>query len=283
MYQEAMDAWPAGSAEVMVPTRYGSTHVVSAGPEERPVVVVLHGMGVPAPFMGATLEPSFLASHRVIAPDTIGDVGKSELDDLKSRPRTGADYAGWLDDVLGGLIAHDRDVDLIGTSYGAWIALHYGCAHPERVDRIALLNPLGIAPWSVLVALMGRIILLGVRLTRDPDSGARWAFRDQEDLAEAAAPWMRLTMKCRHVLGLPRPIPASTLRMLQIPTLVVLGQRDPVLGAPRRLVNRARLLPQMRLEVVGGGHALSVEAPEAVDTLLDDFLTKRSALGSHGR
>lgn len=121
MYQEALDFWPVPTSELTLPTRYGSIHVVSTGPEDGPFAVFFHGMSFPAPLTWATLEKPFLVSHRVIAPDTIGDVGKSELKSLKTRPRSGSDYARWVEDVLSQLVPANRQIDIIGASYGAWI------------------------------------------------------------------------------------------------------------------------------------------------------------------
>ena len=57
IYDEFLADWSVPATEVMVPTRYGVTHVTETGPKDGPVIVLLHGMGFPAPFMWATLAP----------------------------------------------------------------------------------------------------------------------------------------------------------------------------------------------------------------------------------
>ncbi|MGH9097348.1 MAG: alpha/beta fold hydrolase [Acidimicrobiales bacterium] len=273
IYGEFLAEWSVPTAEVMVPTRYGVTHVTEAGPKDGPVIVLLHGMGFPAPLMWAILAPHLGVSHRLIAPDTIGDIGKSLLDSEAKAPRSGVDYSHWLDDVLKGLAIDDEKVAIVGTSYGAWIALHYCLNAPERVDRLALMSPLGIAPWSVLTKLMRRMTRLIVQLRKDPDAGVRWLFQDREDLREVIAPWMRLSMQCRAKLGPPLPISRSKLRTITVPTLVAMGDNDPVLGPAGPLLRRARELPHARTEVLqGAGHALIVEVPEQMTGLLTAFL-----------
>lgn len=280
IYDEVLADWSVPPAEVMVPTRYGVTHVIEAGPKDGPVVVLLHGMGFPAPIMWSTLAPQLGVSYRLIAPDTIGDVGKSLLDGETKAPRSGADYSHWLGDVLEGVGIGDGKVAIVGTSYGAWLALHHCLNVPERVDRLALMSPLGLAPWSVLTKLLGRITRLIVQLRKDPDAGVRWLFRDREDLREVIAPWMRLQMKCRAKLGPPLPISRSKLRSVRVPVLVAMGDNDPVLGRATPMFRRARELPDVRTEVLkGAGHAMIVEAPEQMTGLLTAFLSRTSDPG----
>ena len=281
IYDESLAGWLLPVAEVMVPTRYGVTHVTETGPKDGPVVVLLHGMGFPAPIMWSTLAPQLGVSYRLIAPDTIGDVGKSFFDSETKTPRSGADYSLWLGDVLEGVGIGDGKVGIVGTSYGAWLALHYCLNVPERVDRLAVMSPLGLAPWSVLTKLMGRMTRLMVQLRKDPDAGVRWLFQDREDLCEVIAPWMKFQMKCRAKLGPPLPISRSKLRSIRMPVLVAMGDNDPVLGPANPILRRARELPDVRIEVLkGAGHALIVEAPDRMSELLIAFLSRTSEPGS---
>jgi hypothetical protein len=119
IYDEVLTDWSVPATEFMVPTRYGVTHVTEAGPKDGPVTVLLHGMGFPAPVMWATLAPHSGISHRLIAPDTIGDVGKSLFEGDTKAPRSGVDNSHWLGDVLEGVAIGDGKVAIVGTSYGA--------------------------------------------------------------------------------------------------------------------------------------------------------------------
>ena len=79
-------------------------------------------------------------------------------------PRWSVFTAARLGDVLERVTIGDGKVAIVGTSYGAWLALHYCLNAPEHVDRMALISPLGIAPWSVLTKLMLRIARLMVQV-----------------------------------------------------------------------------------------------------------------------
>jgi len=86
-------------------------------------------------------------SHRVIAVDPPGQ--PAACGPSSRPPRTAAELADWLDQVLDGL-ALNRAA-LIGHCYGAWLALRYALHAPQRVSRLVLLDPTDcFAPLSLL-------------------------------------------------------------------------------------------------------------------------------------
>src|SRR5690606_8281921 len=68
-------------------------------------------------------------------------------------------YALWLDDLMAGL-GLERAA-LAGISFGGWMALDYATRRPERVTKLALIAPGGlarnrnIALWAIPLTLMG--------------------------------------------------------------------------------------------------------------------------------
>jgi pimeloyl-ACP methyl ester carboxylesterase len=91
IYDEKLARWPVPFEELDVRTRYGFTHVVASGAADAPPVVLVHMAGCAA-IVWRSLVASLATDHRVYAIDTIGDAGKSALDDLHRHPRSGADY-----------------------------------------------------------------------------------------------------------------------------------------------------------------------------------------------
>ena len=99
LYDKHLAATGIRTESRMVPTRFGQTHVLLAGPEAAPPLVLLHG--------GNTINPSMLAwanslvgKYRLYAPDTIGHPGKSAP--VRLSPRDDS-YGQWAVDVLDGL------------------------------------------------------------------------------------------------------------------------------------------------------------------------------------
>ncbi|MFF5443500.1 alpha/beta fold hydrolase [Streptomyces sp. NPDC012888] len=153
-YGAVLERWPGPVTGAALPTPYGTTWVNSAGPADAPPLVLLPGGGATSTVWGAALAAGLARTHRVHAPDLLGDPGLSVPD--PARPlRTVAGLHAWLDAVLDGL-GHQR-VHLAGHSYGAWIAAHYAVRSPHRIDRLALLDPTqvftGFRPGYLLRAL----------------------------------------------------------------------------------------------------------------------------------
>lgn len=131
-----------------VPTRFGESHVLVAGRAGGPVLVVLHPMRTGAAHLLAELGPA-LAHFRVIAPD----IPDQSVRGLQLRlPLNDDTLAQWLLDVFDALEL--RDVNLFGVSWGGFVARQTASAAPERVRRLALLVPAGIANGSHLTGLL---------------------------------------------------------------------------------------------------------------------------------
>jgi pimeloyl-ACP methyl ester carboxylesterase len=134
MYDEGLRRWPVPFETFFVPGRYGKTHVIASGDVESPPLVLIHPMGAGA-FIWASIVATLSATRRVYALDTIGDVGRSELEDPDRYPKRGSDYSTWLDDVCEGLGI--KSTDLVAGSMGGWIAMNRAIYAPERVRRLA--------------------------------------------------------------------------------------------------------------------------------------------------
>ncbi|GAA3396371.1 alpha/beta fold hydrolase [Streptomyces roseoviridis] len=240
-YDAVLARWPGDTTTTRVPTPYGTTHLISHGPADAPPVLLLPGGGATATGWHGTAA-ALGAAHRVHAVDLVGEPGRSVAD--PGRPlRTAGDLTGWLDALLGAL---DRSggrapgrVGLVGHSYGAWIALHYALAAPDRVDRLALLDPTncftGYAPRFLLRALPVLLRPGPARVTALLDWETRGAVLDPD--------WRRLQALAatvptvRPVTG-PRPAP-ERLAALEAPTLVLLAGRSRV-HDPAAVARRAR-------------------------------------------
>ena len=243
-----------------------------------PPVVLLHGTGNPAGFLLPLLQE--LHGVQAIAPDRPG-VGLSDPVDLPAgRYRQAA--VAWLDRLLDTL---ELDaITLLGHSGGGVWALWYALAHPDRVERLVLLDvptlPKTRCPLPIrLVGTPGLGQLLSRLAPPTPESMLRFAgvmgekttlarHPDLVDLLVAAGrdPATDRAAKAElHALLSPfallspsgfrrrERVRPDELRQLAMPTLVVWGERDPVGTIP---VARAAtdLIPGARLEVLPTGH-----------------------------
>ena len=111
-------------------------HVRSAGPADGPPVVLLHGF--PEFWYGWHRQMDALAEagHRVLVPDGRGYnlSGKPDGRSAYRVDRLAADVAGLLDATGHGSAA------VVGHDWGAMVAWVLAQEHPERVDRLGILN-----------------------------------------------------------------------------------------------------------------------------------------------
>lgn len=102
-------------------------------------VILLHGLGGNSSNWTLNIN-QLAASYRVIVPDQIG-FGQSDKPLINYRVGT---YVDFLDRLYSEL-AIPR-ATLVGNSMGGWIAALYAIAHPEKVERLVLVDAAGFAP-----------------------------------------------------------------------------------------------------------------------------------------
>jgi pimeloyl-ACP methyl ester carboxylesterase len=145
IYDEGLRHWPVPHEVFFVHTRYGKTHVIASGDPASPPLVLIHPMGVGG-FVWSSIVAPLSQQWRTYALDTIGDVGKSELADPDRYPTKGRDYSAWLDDVFTALDV--TTADMVAGSMGGWIAMSHAICAPDRLRRLVLLGPMGLAPGA---------------------------------------------------------------------------------------------------------------------------------------
>ena len=65
------------------------------------------------------------------------------------------------------------------------------------------------------------------------------------------------------------------LQSLKIPVLLVLGEKDNLVGDPENARQLAQDVPDLRVEVLDSGHLIGVEQPEQVNELILEFFEAR--------
>jgi pimeloyl-ACP methyl ester carboxylesterase len=182
---------------------------------------------------------------------------------------------------------------LVGTSYGALVALLYALAHPERAASLVLCEP----PLHRLGARTPEGARMCAEFMASAWEPAAAAFRQEDERAAIAmlidAMWgqpgfsmraprnvekaLRNARAMRVLTGAKDPFPAiagEAIGALRMPVLLACGERTSPLH--RHLVNEvARALPAAELVVVGGaGHAAPAENSQGFNSALLRFLDK---------
>lgn len=215
----------------------------TAGPDA-PAMVHVHGFGI----SGSYLEPTaalLAPDHRTFVPDLPG-MGRS------LRPEQPIDLPG----LARALIHYCEAVGVeratfVGNSLGCPIICEVATAYPERIERAVLVSPAGGPNNQPLPRALRQLL---VDATREPPAMAPIAVRDY--LRFGVLQGLRLFAAMTRFPTLER------LQHLQMPTLVIAGERDPLVRVDR--VTRFAGLPHVDAVVVPGAHALNFSDPELI-------------------
>ncbi len=268
-------------------------HVVAAGPADGPLLLLLHGFPEFSYAWRHQLRPLAALGYRVVAPDQRG-YGDSD------KPSGSASYRldVLADDVvaLAAAIGHDT-FSLVGHDWGGIVAWRVASDHPDRVERIAILNAPNLdivsrhllkspsqlvkstyvalfqLPWlpERMLSAMNYALLAGA-LT----SSSRPGTFGVDELASYRDAWSRpgaLTAMLdwyRALPGLPRRAPVR----IRAPTLIVWGDRDGALDASLAedslaLCDRGRVR-----HIADATHWVHHERVVEVNDLLSSFLRR---------
>lgn len=264
--------------------------VVEAGPEDGPAAVLVHGWACTAFSWRRQVPVLARSGFRVVALDIKGH-------GFSDKPPLAAEYSAsamtsWVMDVMDACgVARAA---LVGHSMGGAIAASVALSAPERVDRLALIAPVGFG--EVLGLRLGRWLSPDRALPLLPPLGRVWmaaprwtlttSFRliwgggpvtlSREDVEEYRAPtqFAGYVPALRHLVHAFEWLPHAEeqLSRLACPVLVLFGTRDRVV-IPRKARELVELVPNGRLELVAGaGHMVQEERADEVNAMLLDFL-----------
>ncbi len=283
LYEASLAASTVPVTESDVETSFGRTHVLQAGDPSRPPLVALHGLEISST-MWLPLLPFLAARYSVTMVDAIDEVGRS----IATEPTTkSADLVTWLDEALCAVEIQRSAV--VAASRGAWMATHYATAFPERVERLALVCPVGIATGLSLSFLIRGLATMGVR----PTEQRVWSFLDAMVMPTTRSalrqePWRPIMQQMvngtvgfkapgSRPLMKPWPMrPDCDLQQLaaaRIPVLAIMGRDDSCHNGPKAATRFRNQLPDARIELISdANHMILSDQPEAVEKLLTEFL-----------
>ena len=275
-YETALVGWPVPYDELDLPTRFGTTHIIVSGPMDAKPIVLLHGQDSSATSWIYTIA-NLSQDFRTYAVDTIGDMGKSKPTLL---PGSREDYASWLLDVFDQM-KMEKAV-LVGMSYGGFLAVNFAIAHPERINRVALLAP-GIPNFgspTLQWANYGMpMLFLPSRFTvqRFINGASMKGYSAEDPVQEEMIIGM---MNMRNVSFMRPVFTDEELKQVTALTLLLIGDHEIMYEPQKALDNAARLFPHLQAELIpNAGHMLDSDQPELVDARILKFLTPDLATG----
>lgn len=265
-------------------------------------VVLLHGKN----FSGAYWEPTIRAlttrGYRVVVPDQIGFGKSSKPERFQYTFQELAATTRALLDRLG--VARAA---VVGHSMGGMLGVRFALQYPGRVERLALVNPIGLEDWKRWVPCKTIDENFASELAATPETlraymrenyfAGEWK-PEYEKLLEIPLGWMAgpdrrriaYTAALTTDMAFTQPI-VYELGDLKVPTLLVIGQRDrTALGkawAPPEVKAKLGNYPELGrkakaaipgavlVEIANAGHLPQVEQFDAYIAALGSFLSVR--------
>lgn len=133
----ALTAWAQAPASKQVEVFGQKIHYVEAG--SGPTVILLHGLGGDASNWALTV-PALAKSFHVFVPDQIG-FGASDKPMINYRVATLVDFLDGFYKKTG-----ITKAVVVGNSLGGWTAMAFTLAHPDKVERMVLVDAAGLSP-----------------------------------------------------------------------------------------------------------------------------------------
>jgi len=269
LYDEALARLGPGCETRRVGTSFGETHVILAGPEDAPPLVVLPGGNFLNPLCLSWFLP-LVDSFRLYAPDIVGQPGRS----ARTRPSARGDgHARWLGEVLDGLGL--GLASFVGISYGAGLVLRLAGLAPGRVAGAVLVSPAGIAVGPIWPML--RETALPMLVYRARPNRERLLRAARPLLTDLEEPYVRqLGLVYRHVKldrELPRAATREELAGYGAPTLLFAAEDDLFFPAGEVIPRATEIIPNLETEALPGSrHVPSREAFAHINERTTAFL-----------
>jgi pimeloyl-ACP methyl ester carboxylesterase len=262
-----------------------NTRYWSAG-EKGSTVILLHGVGCSVEFWERNIA-ALAREHRVFAVDIVG-FGRTDKPEVVYTFELMADFVIDFMKTMG----IDK-ASLVGNSMGGAISLTVAAKTPKRVEKIVLVDPVGLGRGQSPVMRLMALPVIGNVLTKPSRKGvlrqmqlclydpsqARDDFIDRLT-AIGALPgnqrsFLSLLRVTSNILGVKKGIVAdfsARLKKIKAPILMIWGRQDQILpladgeAAVQKMANG-------RLHVMDrAGHLPQIDKPEEFNATVLDFL-----------
>ncbi len=262
-------------------------------------VVLLHGKNFSGNYWEATIKSLTTSGYRVIVPDQIGFGKSSKPDHLQ--------YSFQLLSQLTLELLDSLKIDkfsIVGHSMGGMLASRMSLMYPARVEKLALVNPLGLEDWKLRVPYQSVDALYQGELQQTEDKirdyqkanyfDGQWK-PEYENQILILAGWTKHPEYKRVAWNaaltaemiMTQPV-LYEFKNLRIPTLLIIGTRDKTalgknlvdektraqMGLYEKLGRQTqKLIPASKLvEIPKVGHMPQVEAFGIYIKALEEFL-----------
>ncbi len=254
--------------------------VRTEGPADAPVIVLIHGFTFSLESWDAWAA-DLSRDHRVVRYDLLGHGLTGPDPKQRYAVPERAAFLGQLLDAVG--VEH---ATIGGNSLGGAIAWRYAAAHPERVDKLILVDAAVFAFNDVTDEPVEPPAAMKAFLTLAPEAGvdqmSTLIYVDRSALPENRLALTRDLMRRRgngdafiaHIREFTMPDPTAELAKITAPTLILWGGSDYVIPSAHAARVSAAIAGSRAVVYDGVGHAPHEEAPARTVADVRTFLAE---------
>ena len=255
--------------------------VRESGPADAPALVLIHGFSHSLEAWDGIAE-ALENEHRIIRFDLPGHgLTGPRADRAYSVPETVAQVSALLDEIAPASFA------IGGNSLGGLIAWRYAADHPERVDRLILMDPGGYPNLGVGDEPAPLPDAMRAYLTLVPEAGVAFAtstlYADPTRITPQQLERIRAMMRVEgngqalieRIEQFTLPDPNPDLVRISAPTLILWGANDAMIPATHGPRFNAAIANSRLVLMDNTGHLPMEEHPAETADLVRDFLAQR--------
>lgn len=248
------------------------------GPKGAPVLVLSNGIMMST--ASWAYQKAALEKHlRVLLYDCRGMWQSDHPEGPYSMQLHADDLAGLLDAL------NIAEAHIAGISYGAEISMVFALSYPQKtkslivIDGVSEIHPLLRAqtyPWLMAAEKNDPELLL--RTSYHFNFGEDWIITNHEFIVSSVERFAQLDMKALtwlmqafYELDITNQLPN-----ISTPTLVIAGEEDLIKGPEYAKIIAKQISDSELVLIPGSGHAVCLEKPATLNTLLLGFVTKNN-------
>ena len=277
-YDKRAEEWPISSITRIVKTSYGQTFIRISGSENAAPLVLLPGGGCNS-LIWLPIIKTLSDNYRTYAIDNIYDFGRS----IYTQPMTTTeDLLIWLDELFN-VLNLGSDINLMGLSYGGWLASQYTLHAPSRLNKVILLAPAAtVFPFSsefiehMIIGVIPHRYFLKIAVY--------WSFEDAINMDATSKRFVDshvddafLGLRCFKFKQPPSPtvLHDDELRDIKVPMLFLYGENEKMYDATLAVQRINDIAPHIKTDLIPNcGHDLIIVQKEIVNRVILEFLDK---------
>ncbi len=271
LYDKCLKLWPVPYKTIRVETKNGNTNVIECGDLDKPVLVLFHGVSATSLMWVPNIQELSKYYH-LYAIDTLGDIGRSFT---KEPFRNKKQAAEWVNDILQKMGI--KKPNIIGMSYGSFLALNYSLHYRDNVHRLIMVSPTdSFVPLRMTFWLKFVLVML-FPLKKNRKDFMTWTNGnvkvEENDFTEMVFLGMSKAIYRFPATG--TIFSKEELSSIDIETLILIGENEVLVDIEKLQASAKSAMKSVKIVVIkSGSHTVCSEKPADVNREIIKFLNE---------